>query len=198
MEYTYQWKEAFEMAFKGKRKLLDEHISHFYTNKLFPLIKTKVKSGDLAHEVCSSTIAKFWKKFYVRKDALPENVNGYLYTMANNSVFYSFKMKKKEREVVNKLKNSTLKDIILGNAVEKDFTQKSEKEEMYQALDTAWIQMDEKCQKLLKLNILERQTIRSIAPTMSFPSENAATQKKVSCLKKLRKLAYLEFHRQGN
>lgn len=118
--------------------------------------------------------------------------------MANNSIFYSFKMKEREREIVKELKTSELRDTVLNGLVERDFTQTSEKEEMYQALDAAWKFLEERCQKLLKLNMLEKQTIRSIAPIMDFPTENAATQKKASCLKRLRKLAYLEFHRQGN
>ncbi len=196
MSHKYKWNEAFERAFNGDRRLLDEHISQFYNSKLYPIILGRTQSRDTAHEVCSVTMTKFWNKFYIKRDALPDNVNGYIYAMANNAFYQVVGMKSKERDFVNHLKETKILEAINGNSNNMEESEAGQMENLYKALELGFAQLGERCRELLNLNILQKQTIRSIAPKMKFPTENAATQKKTKCIKALRKLIYSEIHNQ--
>ena len=200
MGYTYKWSSAFEAAFAGKRTLLDEHIHQIYHSFLFPFVKAKTHSDDDCFEICSAVIAKFWEKFYVRQETLPNNVNAYLNTMARNATFHFFNLKTREKKTLSFIDESRLKRIVENDSNGNDplelNAEHNEKEKLYQALEVAFDKLGERCRDLLRLNILENKRIRDIASLMGFPSPNAATQKKVSCFKKLKKLLYLEIYQQ--
>lgn len=196
MPYNYNWENAFQKARDGNRKLLDRHIKEAYQTVLFPFVKKKSGSSETAKEVCISVVSKFWEKFYVMGEKLPNNVNGYMYIMAKNALLHYMKTKEKQRKKLVFLEEEKLHHI-LESSLNTPSKYSEEKEMLYISLNKAFGKIGERCKELLEMNIIEKKTIRKIAPIMGFPSENAATQKKVSCIKKMRKLIYYEIRNQS-
>ena len=130
------------------------------------------------------------------KEALPDNVNGYMYVMTKNALIHYSKTKEKQRKQLIFLEEQELHSVMNKNISLADESDSSEKEMLHSSLNKAFNRLGERCRELLRMNILEKNTIRKIAPLMGFPTENAATQKKVSCIKKMRKLIYHEIRNQ--
>ncbi len=191
MPYSYNWRDAFNLAFDGKRQKLEEHIRVFYDEHLIPALKSKTKSDVEAHEIASAVIAKFWEKFYIGQSPLPDNVNGYIYVMANNAFLHHCHVKKRISDKLSFFDTERMREVMdKGMAVEKDWGVNDEQFRLYQVLDRVLDEIGHRCKELLDKNIVQRMTIREIAPLMEFPTENAATQKKASCMKKLRKILF--------
>ncbi len=198
MSYDYNWPIAFKEAFGGKRHLLDEHCNEVYHTVLLPFIRTKASSESDAKDICSTVIARFWKKFYVNKDMLPENVNGYMVTMSKNALYQFYNTINKKKEWVSLLESNDLVKVAKEDSLDVlELFGESEEERMYRAFGRAFSSMGEKCKQLLRMNVIEGKRIKEISSILGFPTPNAATQKKVNCLKKLRKLTYLEINHQN-
>ncbi len=194
MAYEYNWPLAFEDARKDNRKLLDEHIYEVYQSFLLPFAKSKTNSEDAALEICSNVLTKFWEKFYVKQDSIPQDPNRYLNTMLRNAIYYYYNLKNKEEKIISSINSSRFK-IILSD--EENIEDKEDKEMLLVSLEKAFEQLDEKCKKLIKMNVFKNIKIKDIKSAMGFPTANAATQKKVLCLKNLRKLTYFEIQHQN-
>ncbi len=196
MAFKYDWPLAFEKSWAGERRMLDLHIAKVYQELLLPLAISKTHSMEMAEDVCSDVITKFWKKFHKNRDPLPENVNAYLNTMTQHSVFYFFNMKKKKSSLVEYMDDESLRLL-----VEKDISSNhefhsgmsDEELKLKQILSRAFHSIGETCRELLRLNVIEKERISRIWSKLGFSTPNAATQRKVACLKKMRKLMFQDY-----
>ncbi len=200
MKYQFDWNAAFSQAFDGERKLLDTHIKMARVEVLIPVLLKKTGRQDDADEIASMVITKFWERFYIKEENLPSNVNGYLYTMANNAFFHYTKKKEKETKQyvnldigdMNRVFDSGVENITAhmdGNI--------SDKERLLLILESSFGQLGDKCRNLLKMFIFEKRRMKDIYQDLGFPSANAATKKKEGCINKLRKLMYEEIRNQN-
>lgn len=196
MEVTYQfdWKTAFEAAKEGRRKILDEHIDKAREAVLLPMLRAKTRSQNDAEEIMSLVVTKFWERFYIKEETLPDNVNGYLYTMANNAFFhYSKKQKKKQQQFVN-LDIGEMNQVFEKRAGDEPTfgseNKHEEKERLLTALESSFKDLGDKCKQLLTLFIYEKKRMKDIYQTLGIPTANAATKKKESCINNLRKIMY--------
>ncbi len=203
MSYTFDWRKAFGEAEEENRKLLDEHIGKVYTDKLFPIIRAKAASDDETHMICTLAIKKFWERFFINKEKLPDNVNGYLFRMANNAFLDHRKLKSREKIKTSSVDLEKVNQLLSPHFVDDSTTfgqvdPFEEKEQIYVALEQAFIKLDTKCKDLLKLNFFEKKRIKDIYQQLNIPTANAATKKKDSCLKKLEKFMYKEMYKLKN
>ncbi len=194
MKLQCDWNDAFQQARRGKTSFIEKKMDHVYHNVLYPQIFNLCKSSDLAYDICSIAITKFWEKFYVKEHELPKDVDSYLFIMTRNAYRQYHKMESKRNDIITSLDEDRLK-MALENTGRGDYDSNmeyDEKELYYRALENAFNKMGEKCKEILKRNIIEKQKIRSLALEMGFSTENAASQKKISCVKKLKKLVFIE------
>lgn len=199
MAYEYNWFLAFKEANEDNRSLLDEHIHEVYQSFLLPFAKSKTNSESAALEICSNVLTKFWEKFYIRKDAIPDDPNRYLNTMLRNAIYYHYNLKNREEKIISSIDSSQFK-VMLSNqtSILSQTDEDLEKKEfLLVSLERAFKNLDEKCRKLIKMNVFENIKIKDIKSVMGFPTANATTQKKVLCLKNLRKLTYFEIQNQN-
>lgn len=198
MNYQFNWSSAFETAFNGSRRLLDEHIDKAKDQVLMPMLRAKARNNNDAEEVASLVITKFWERFFVKEEVLPDNVNGYLYTMANNAFFHHSKMKDKHTKQFLNLDIGEMNQVFEGKVGEQPtFSSQNvhdEKEKLFQALEDSFKNLGDKCKQLLKMFIFEKKKMKDIHKVLDIPTANAATKKKESCINKLRKLMYKEIH----
>ena len=197
MEYQFDWSLAFSNAMNNSRKMLDEHMEKAKEIVLLPMLRSKARSQADAEEICSLVITKFWERFYVKEEPLPKNVNGYLYTMANNAMFHFTKMKDRETKQFVNLDIGEMNQVFTEeeNTSAAFGNDKHEmKEKLLTALDVSFKHLGDKCKQLLKLFIYEKKKMKDIHKILGIPTPNAATKKKESCINKLRKQMYKEIH----
>ncbi len=196
MTIELNWNKAFSEAFNGKNRLLNRHLENLHDSLVLPLSRKKAKNEFDAKEIASLSIAKFWERFYLKKEPLPSNIEGYVYTITVNTVFYFYKVKNKLRMKETDLDWDNLARILSGKTgLEKTYTQseeQNEKETLYKAMETAMEKMCDVCKNLLRRSILEKKKLIDIHMELGIPSANAASKKKVKCMDKLIKLSYQE------
>lgn len=197
MEYQFNWSLAFNEAMdKNNRQILDEHMEKAKEFVLLPMLRSKARSKADAEEICSLVITKFWERFYVKEESLPKNVNGYLYTMANNAMFHFTKKKDKNTKQFVNLDIGEMNHVFTddqGNAAFGD-NKHEMKEKLLIALESSFKNLGDKCRLLLKLFIYEKKKMKDIHKILGIPTPNAATKKKESCINNLRKQMYKEIH----
>lgn len=195
MEQGYNWEMAFDEAFNGKNKMLDKHLRDAYDNILMPFVTAKCQSKSEAEEISNQAITKFWERFYVLREPLPDNINGYLYTIGLNTHFYHSKMKNKlkKKEVVFDMNdlNYAFKNQLTNDS---NIGLKQERENLYEAIERGLARMCQKCRDIIRMNVLEKKKLKDFYVQLGFPSSNAASKKKVKCMNKLIKYAYQELH----
>lgn len=195
MEQKFDWILAFEKAHNGNRKLLDKHLKDAYHSILMPFIARKAQSESDAEEICSQAITKFWERFYILKEPLPDNVNGYLYTIGMNTYFYYYRMKNKLKKHEVNLDMNDLSQVFTSKlADDSNLEEQHEKELMFGAIERGLSKMCETCRNILRMNIFEGKKLKDIYQNLGIPSSNAASKKKIKCINKLIKYAYKELH----
>lgn len=195
MKQNYNWEKAFEEAYNGNKKLLDKHLKDAYDNILMPFISLKSQSKRDAEEISSQAITKFWERFFVLREPLPDNVNGYLYTIGLNTYFYHYKMKNKVKKQEVILDMNDLSQVFVNQiANDSDLELKQEKEKLYEAIERGLAKMCQTCKDIIRMNVFERKKLKDFYSKLGLPSSNAASKKKVKCINKLIGYAYKELH----
>lgn len=195
MQFKFDWILAFDQAFNGERKLLDRHMEHAFQEILLPFISNKSKSTSDAEEIACESLTKFWERFYILKEPLPENVNGYLYTIGLNSLFNYYRMKNKFTKRTTLVDTSEMSQKY-GSKLTEDYSLESftEKETLYQAMELGLAKMCQSCKKILQLYIFENKKLKEIYKELNIPTANAASKKKTKCINKLIKYTYKELN----
>ncbi len=197
MSFQFNWEKAFEKARSGDRRMMNEHVSNLYSNVLYPYLKEKAHHIEDVKDISNRVIEIFWQRFYINAQELPKNVNGYVYRMAMNA-FVQFKRRKNKKNSTEVILNNEDHEFIfnsINNSVEDSHMIKNdqeEKEEMLTLMLKVFDKLEEKCKKIIKLNIYEGIRMKEIADIMGFATANAATKKKIHCLQHIKKLMYSE------
>jgi len=193
MQFKFDWVSAFNQAFSGERKLLDVHMEQAFKEVLLPFITNKSKSKSDAEEIACESLTKFWERFYILKEPLPENVNGYLYTIGLNSLFNYYRMKNKFTKRTISVDTTELSQKY-GSRMAEDYNLESftEKETMYKAMELGLAKMCQSCKEILRLYIFENKKLKDIYKELNMPTANAASKKKTKCINKLIKYTYKE------
>jgi len=196
MNDKLNWKEAFDEALKGDRKLLDQKIKLAYEEIILPAIKPKIRNISESKDLANEVILKFWDRFYVVGEPLPQNVNGYLYTMATNKVYKHTQVQSKLKVNRVDLDDVNFKCVLNKITAPDDSEEMNEKESKYQAIERAVAQLCNTCKKIVQFCYFERRKLKDCYQELGIPSANAASKKKVNCLKKLIKFTYKELREE--
>ncbi len=197
MAYPFDWQLAFNKAKENDRTLLDEHFKMAYQQFLFPNLISKTKNPDTANEICSIVISKFWERFFLDGEPLPESVENYLFVMSNNAFFYHAKTQQRKMQKSVSVAPENMNFVFNSLQAEEgtDLERQEmhvEKDRMFSALEIGMKKLKEPCHSLLKAVIFEKKRLNKIHADFGIPTPNAASKKKNHCLDKLRKIAYLE------
>lgn len=189
MKYNYRWREAFKLANNGNRFLLDEHIAKAYAELVIPIIRLKYRGevDDLANDVMS----KFWERFFVLEVALPENVNGYIYTMTVNRVFKANRMDSKLVAQKVDLDEIDFKKMLESKGLDNRHILQ-ENEDKHESISAAIRRLCDTCRKIIQYSFFEKRKLKDCYEDLNLPTANAASKKKVKCLNKLIKYSYEE------
>lgn len=161
-------------------------LKDLYINYRIPIIKWLVKNYSvevsLATELAQSAFAIFVEKS--ANGSLPEfktetNIKSYLFAIAKN------KFRERSRQ---QAKTTTLSDQHLKIVATDTTVIDAEKQEQIQLASKAFKKLGEKCQQLLQLAIVFKQSMQEIAEQLQYENTNTAKTQKYKCLIRLRKL----------
>jgi len=192
------WKKAFSNAFNGNRSLLDSSILLAYNDIVIPTIRSKTNSLAQVMDLANEVLAKFWQRFYVLEESLPENVNGYLYIMAMNKAFQHNKLQAKLRKQKVELDDRDLERQFNSLEEENTVARLEDNEDKYIAMQRAVKRLCETCKNLIDISYFKKVKLKNSFAELGFTSANAASKKKVRCLNKLIKYAYEELNSKKN
>jgi len=186
------WNKAFEQSQNGNRLMLDDHIRIAYHQILIPVIKSKIKSTTDIQDLANEVVTKFWERFYVLEEILPENVNGYLYTMAMNKVYHHSKFNSKLRNIQINLEDVSLKAMLNSLSTDDNHKNHREKEKKIMAMESAIQRLCSQCKKIIVYSFFQKMKLKDCYKELGIPTANAASKKKIKCLNKLIAFAYQE------
>lgn len=135
--------------------------------KLYYSLIGKIKSKEKTEDIVMEVIYKFYNKFLVLNQPIPDNPSGYLYRMANNLWIDSLKTKNDDE--LEEFKEP----------IEIDYLTKSEEIEnkklMDKALQIAWSEFDLKSQNMLTDRIVHEMPLEEIKVKYGFETLNSTS-----------------------
>lgn len=190
-----QFEEFITQAKKGNPTKLNQFLQELYQKGKVSLLSLTKSEVD-AEEYFAIAVAKFWQKFVIGDQALPEkNIEGYIYTMAK------FLCLDQKRSTTN------LKIVADGDTMlkkRKEFSEEikttmelMEEENNYdrkrEAMKRGIARLGEKCQKLFK-TMMEKgiEKPSQLFVLLGLKNARAVTVLRYECTRQLRKKAALE------
>lgn len=184
----------------------DEREFNRFFKELYASCKVQLMayatSEEQASDAFSEAICKFWKKFVVEGNELPQtNIKGYIFTMAKYYLIDQERTKERHRIVSNAaLENDELSYM----KTENDFWLEQQIADNYSAaLKNAIVRLNSKCKKLFHLILdkglekpkdLWRPLGYNNARTLSVVKSNCLRQLKVETLAELERLTNQSEH----
>jgi RNA polymerase sigma factor (sigma-70 family) len=175
-------------AFKSN----DQQVMRSVYQGVFPKFKVHVLKNnggeEQAKDVFQEAFVACWRNIKAGKLERDSNIEGYLFTIAKNKwidYLRSASYKKSSSAVeLNQLE---------GDSEESEDHQ--EQESRYQLVQEALAQIQENCQKIIRLFYFERRSMDEISTAMKLAPASARNQK-YRCMEKLRTLSK-ELQRHG-
>jgi len=187
------WEHIVQEARNGNETLFNKAVSTTIYNHFYDLIIKKVRDENLTQEIYNLTMYKFWERFILKQEKLPKsNIEGYVYQMSRNA-FYEIKREQhrrrnfnsvsiKSQELVEKFKDAHNDNLELNAKLQDQMNLK-----LFQIVQS----LDETCQKIINLNIIDGQSLVKLKEEVAVNgSYNAIVQKKKRCIKAMYRRLY--------
>lgn len=190
------WIEAIRKSRNGDDSLFNKIVSSNYNKHFYEPILAITKDVDVAEEIYILSITKFWERFVLAGEKIPNtNIKGYIFQMARNAFF---EMKRKQntikasmtvsldaKEVYNTYSSLIVEDKRFVDTPSSD----PNKVVILQAIFDAMAQLDPLCSKIIEKNILESNLLKTIKEELALTGTyNSIVKKKKRCIKKLKNL----------
>jgi len=155
---------------------------YFYNNlydKINNYIQKNSGSKEEADDVFQESLIALDK--LAKQDKLPEQINldAYFFTICKNTWFKELKKKKRTTNLEIHHKN-----------ISEEHTEETKllQRERNELLDQLILKLGDKCYQVLRYFYYEKRKMKEIAMSLSLTNEQAAKDKKASCMKNLRTL----------
>ena len=174
--------EIVKMLQSSNKKRENKALLYLH-HQLFPMairiIKNFKGSAEDAEDVFQEALLAFFKLARTRK--LPEKVNAeaYLITICKNIWFKKFKKKTNNVELSDKFTHLPTEDSQIRETIEDHQT-------FFQKILQS--KLGESCYKLMIFFYYENRKMKEIATLLSLSNEQVAKNKKLACMKKLKRL----------
>jgi len=197
------WRHVIDAARQGSSRAFDLQVVAVYQNYHKKALIGVVGSEKECWEIYLLAVTKFWEKYIMAGNTLPEkNINGYLFMMCKN-VYYDKCRKKNSATaqstfLVNDFK--TIKQDKYSKAEnpdsEQDILHSDQQNEAYLfKLNKAIEKLCDDCKAIVEENILGNLKLKELKEKIKYGGGyQAIVQKKKRCLKKLTKYFYQELN----
>jgi len=188
------WQHVVDEARNGNEALFNKAVTSNFRDQFYMSILKTVHEEELTHEIYNFTMFKFWERFILRGEDLPEsNIDGYIYQMSRNA-FYEIKRQKSNQRNLNTVSMESqeliekYKDLSTSDHLDYDQST-TDKSNLHYTLHEAVRSLDDKCQEIINRHIIEGNSLVQLKEEMAmYGSYNAIVQKKKRCIRKLYKL----------
>lgn len=190
------WIEAVNRAREGDDRLFNKVVSSRYKQHFCDSILAITKGLDAAEEIYILSITKFWERFILGGEELPDsNINGYIFQMARNAFF-----EKKRKQTTTKASMTVSLDAtevyktyisyVNGNkSITDAVSSDSQRVVVLRAVFDALAKLDPLCSQIIEKNILENNLLKTVKEELALTGTyNSIVKKKKRCIKKLRNL----------
>lgn len=196
---SINWREAIEAAKNGSDTLFSKVVAQKYESHFHEAITVFTKDKDFSRSIYITTMTKFWERFVINGEKLPEtSIDGYIFQMTKNA----FLIQKREGR---SYKHSFIKPMDTIELVEKYSSKVAEHgsienteslgfdEEQCKVIHKAIKSLDKICQEIIEQNILNNVTLQSLRDELGLKGTyGAIVQKKKRCINRLRKILLKE------
>lgn len=204
---NYTWETVIREARLGKEEPFNRYVNVMYAQTHFATIQKMTQNEGLTREVYTCVMTKFWERFVVRHEKMPEmNINGYIYNMARNA-FVDVKRKKKrqnECELCTKTALNLASDYSNQMKDQEAFGNESFIEEQkghdvkLKLLDESIQQLDERCRAIIRRNVYEGEMLKDLKIELGFDGTyQSIVEKKKRCIRRLSKLMFHALESMG-
>ena len=189
------WLQAIKEAQNGNNVLFNKAVASNFEGHFYQALLGITHEETLVRELYISTITKFWERFVLQGEKLPEsNVNGYIFQMAKNAFFemnrkkqtykHSFVTPVESIEIVEKY-NSAISD---SGSLDQ-FDSSEESDAIITQIHKAVQSLDETCKQIIEQNIIEGTSLNILKDELGINGTyNAIVQKKKRCLQALKRI----------
>ena len=190
------WQHVVSEARNGNTALFNKAVTSNFQEHFYKSILKTVQEKDLTREIYNSTMLKFWERFIINGEDLPEsNIDGYIFQMSRNA-FYEIRRQRSNKRNLNTVSMES-QDIIekfkaiknegnhsYGNTISEEQDLK-----MHRVLFQTVQKLDKVCQQIIHQHVMEEETLVKLKEELSsYGSYNAIVQKKKRCIDSLRRL----------
>lgn len=189
------WQKIVDDAKNGNESSFNTAVTSNYKEHFYGAILKLAKDDDTAKELYISAMTKFWERFILWNEPLPDtNIDGYIYLIMKNAFFetqqrmrsakHNFISSYDSLELVEKYKSVVEKE----QTIELNDDAISYEEEV-STIHEAVRSLDHKCKEIIEQNILLKITLQSLKSELGINGTyNAIVQKKKRCLKMLKRI----------
>ena len=189
------WLQAIKEAQNGNDVLFNKTVASNFEGHFYQALLGITHEESLVRELYISTITKFWERFVLQGEKLPEsNVDGYIFQMAKNAFFemnrkkqtykHSFVSPVESIEIVEKYSS------LVGTSGYLDqFDTTKEKDAMVVQIHEAVQSLDDTCKEIIEQNIVQGTSLTILKDELGISGTyNAIVQKKKRCLQALKRI----------
>ncbi|MBQ4818909.1 hypothetical protein [Aquimarina sp. MMG016] len=178
-----------EQAIQGNELPFDRFLKDLF-EQLKPKLLSLTQSRQEAEDIFIAAMQKFWERFVIRQEKIPENSMGYIFVMCKNNWLISkrhpwnsivLKEVLSEDHKLNDQHNLNADDPMENLEVEW-----LQKRALSQALDT----LSEKCKTLMQSEMDPNTKLKDLQRQLGFQNYQALVQAKYNCKKRLIKKVY--------
>lgn len=180
-------KKIIEQAIQGNELPFDRFVKDLF-EQLKPKLLSLTQSQQEAEDIFIGAMQKFWERFVVHQEKLPENSIGYIFVMCKNNWLI--------------LKRHPWNSVVLKETISED--QKSNDpnntNDSIENLEIEWFQkralsealdsLSQKCKTLMQTEIDPNTKLKDLQQSLGFMSYQALVQAKYNCKKRLVKKVY--------
>jgi len=188
------WLHVVQEARSGNEALFNKAVTSNFQEQFYKTLIKTIHDEDLTLEVYNSTMSKFWERFILKGEDLPEsNIDGYIYQMSRNAFYEIRRQRNNQRnlntvsmdsqEIIEKYKDLKVEDdqLLSESSMNEDLKRH---QVLYQIVQS----LDEICQQIIQQNIMDGQSLVKIKEELKmYGSYNAIVQKKKRCMSMLAK-----------
>lgn len=182
--------KAIKNAILGDEVLFNKFIENIYS-ELLPKLIVLTSSVDSARDVFIQSIQKFWERFVIKQEQLPENTVAYIYRMCKNAWLMQ---KRNQWNMVMLTSEPYSYQAVDGSdhfLLESDQAVK-DSEDLYRqkALTLALEQMSEKCKQLIEAELDKQVKLKDLQDELGYHNYQSLVQAKYNCKKRLAKMVF--------
>ncbi len=153
--------------------------------KLYPKLCLLTRSSDDIKDSYLASMLKFWERFVILKEDLPNNPTGYIYIMCKNALLLKKRNTKIQVDV-----NGFNEELIKNSFAEKYSDERqiaAENNDLlkHRALSTALDTLSPKCKALMELEFDKEIKIKDLMVKYEYSNYQALVQAKYNCKKRL-------------